>query len=72
MNSKVWLNAVKLSWVSQIEILEGRYIAALAIPCALDVGASARISREDIQVFRQGTTNGFGDPFLTPLAISWT
>ena len=71
MDSEVWLNVVKLSWVSDIEILGGTYIAAVAIPYALDVDASARIARENLQVFREGTTNGFGDPFLTPLAISW-
>ncbi len=69
----VWLNLLKLSVVTDLKVLGGTFVAGAAFPYALDVDVNGRLGVGDgFGVFAQGTTHGFGDPYITPAAINWT
>lgn len=67
----IWGNLFKFSYVTDLEILGGRYNAALAIPLIINGSVSAKASVAGQQVFRDGDVSGLGDVYLTPFALGW-
>lgn len=67
----IWGNLFKFAYVSDMEILGGRYNAALAIPLIVHGSVSAKVAGIGPQIFREGNVSGIGDAYLTPFALGW-
>ncbi|MGQ7248369.1 SphA family protein [Halomonas sp. V046] len=71
IDQTLWLNLLKLTWVSEIELLGATYIASLNLPYVFDVSVDANSAFGDQERFSQGSNDGFGDPYLIPIALNW-
>lgn len=70
-DQNIWGNLVKLAYISDVELLGGRFNATLAIPLVLDGSVSGRVGTEASSLFRDGDVSGVGDIYLTPAALGW-
>lgn len=73
----MWVNIAKLAWVSDFEILGGRYGASLFLPIVFDANVGARV---EFGPFLRGRTvsfegrdnqGGMGDMGVSPLSLTW-
>lgn len=69
---ELWLNLLKLAYLSDTELWGARVGYAITIPYAdVDVGASATVPAVGADAFRSGGETGFGDIYINPLMLSW-
>lgn len=71
LEQTLWLNMVKLSWVTDWQVLGGRYSAAMVLPVVLDVDVDARLQGPGFATFGNGDSGGMGDPYLIPFQVNW-
>ncbi|MDW3224930.1 MAG: transporter [Paracoccaceae bacterium] len=70
-SQKVTLNTTKLSWLTDYEILGGRYGASLALTYALDADISGTVVTGPNGFTRGTSISGFSDAFVAPLLLNW-
>lgn len=72
IDQRIWLNMVKLNYISELTLFGGTYAAGIAIPIILDANVEGRLSTDTgINVARSGDRSGFGDAYATPIALNW-
>lgn len=71
LEQTMWLDMVKLSWVTDWTLMGGTYSAALVLPVVLDVDVDARLAGPGFGVFGNGSSSGFADPYLVPIQVNW-
>lgn len=79
VNVDSWVNIAKLSWVSDFQLLGGRYSAGLFVPIVFDLNISGKVQTgpfldglipsQDLE--SQSHRGGMGDMVAVPLSLSW-
>jgi hypothetical protein len=71
-DQELWLNLLKLAYLSDTELWGARVGYAITIPLGdADVSGSARVPAVGAEVFRSGGETGFGDIYINPLMLNW-
>lgn len=74
---ELWTNTFKLAYVSDLEILGGRYGAGLFLPVVFDANISAGVESgpflrgRTVSFETQDNQGGMGDIVVAPLSLTW-
>ncbi|MBN8411249.1 MULTISPECIES: SphA family protein [Halomonas] len=71
LEQTLWFNLLKLTWVTDVEWLGATYIAGINIPYVFDVSVDLNAEFAGQERFSTGSNDGFGDPYLVPIALNW-
>ena len=70
-DERVWMNWLKFTWRSDLQILGARYGAAFTLPVVLYGHAEGFVQLDSGQARRQNDRTGIGDLYLTPIQLNW-
>lgn len=71
-DQELWLNLLKLAYLTDTTLWGARVGYAITIPYAnVDVSGSATIPVIGAEAFRSGGETGFGDIYVNPLLLNW-
>lgn len=68
----VWLNTLKLAYLTDTELFGARLGFAAVIPLvSANVSGELAISAVGVDIFRSGSQTGLGDIYVNPLMLNW-
>ena len=71
IDQNVWVDSIKLSFVSDWKLLGGTFGSTIVIPVIINVDVSRSASARNRSIFRTGSTSGLADMALLPFQLNW-